>query len=149
MDDKGKPFTRIVWTSFLQVGMGRASFSVNNFNCTVVVPRYKPYINMQDYMNNVLKGYFVPTGCQHVNNASSDDFILSPQRGETCLKISVFREKCFMQVLHVQSNNYLQFLELRSEEENKVSVFFITKITLVSYEVESCGMKVGSFTICT
>ena len=36
---------------------------------------------MQDYMNN-----FVPTGCQYVNNASSDDFILSPQRGETCLK---------------------------------------------------------------
>ena len=48
---------------------------------------------MQDCMNNVLKGYFVPTGCQHVNSASSDDFILSPQRGETCLKISVFKGK--------------------------------------------------------
>ena len=93
VDDKGKPFTRIVWRSFLQVGMGRASFPVNNFNCTVVVARYKPYINMQDCMNNVLKGYFVPTGCQHVNSASSDDFILSPQRGETCLKISVFKGK--------------------------------------------------------
>ena len=61
--------------------MGRASFPVINFNCTVVVPRYKPYINMQDYMNNVLKGYFGPTGCEHVNNASSDDFILPPQPG--------------------------------------------------------------------
>ena len=38
-------------------------------------------------------------------------------------KFPYLREKCFMQVLHVQSNNYLQFLELRSEEENKVSAF--------------------------
>ena len=29
-----------------------------------------------------------------------------------------------MQALHVQSNNYLLFLELRLEEENKVSVLF-------------------------
>ena len=81
MDDKGKPFSRIVWRSFQEVGMGRASFPVNNFNCTVVVARCKSYINMQDYMNNVLKGYFGPTGCEHVNNASSDDFILLPQPG--------------------------------------------------------------------
>ncbi|KAK2559582.1 hypothetical protein P5673_017653, partial [Acropora cervicornis] len=37
VDDKGKPFSRIVWRSFQQIGMGRASFPVSNFNCTVVV----------------------------------------------------------------------------------------------------------------
>ena len=77
---------------------------------------------MQDYMNNVLKGHFVPTGCQYVNNASSDDFILPPQPGETCQKISGFKG----QMLHAGStctiNNYLLFFELRLEEENKVSV---------------------------
>lgn len=99
VDDKGKPFSRIVWRSFQQVGMGRASFPVNNFNCTVVIARYKPYINMQDYVNNVLKGHFVPTGCQYVNNASSDDFILPPQPGETCQKISGFKG----QMLHAGS----------------------------------------------
>ena len=82
MDDKGKPFSRIVWSQ--QARMGRASFPVNNFNCTVVVARYKPYANIQDFMNNVLKGHFVPTGCQYVNNASRDDFILPPQPGGKC-----------------------------------------------------------------
>ena len=39
-------------------------------------------------------------------------------------KSPYLRGKCFTKVLHVQSNYYLQVLELRSEEENKVSVFF-------------------------
>ena len=39
-------------------------------------------------------------------------------------KFPDLKDKCFMQVLHVQSNNYLLFLELRLEEENKVSVLF-------------------------
>ena len=54
---------------------------------------------MQDYMNNALKGHFVPTGCQYVNNASSDDFILPPQPGEACQKVSGFKG----QMLHAGS----------------------------------------------
>ena len=86
--------------------MGRASYPVNNFNCTVVVARYKPYINIQDYMNNVLKGNFVPTRCQYVNNASSDDFILPPQLGEACQKVSRLKG----QMLHAGSTCTIKHL---------------------------------------
>lgn len=90
-DDKGKPFSRMVWRSSQQLGMGRASFPVNNFNCTVVVARYRPYINLHDYVNNVQKGKFVPTGCHYINDVSSEDFILPPQPGKICQKISGFK----------------------------------------------------------
>ena len=43
-----------------------------------------------------------------------------------------------MQVLHVQSNNYLLFLELPLEEENKVSVLFYN---------QDNRTKVGYFTV--
>ena len=66
------------------------------------------------------------TGCQYVN-ASSDDFILPPQPGETCQQISGLKDTCFMQVLHDQSNNYLLFLKLPLEEENKASVLFFNQ----------------------
>ena len=90
MNDKGKPFSRMVWRSSQQLGMGRASFPVDNFNCTAVVARYRPYINMQDYMSNVQKGKFEPTGCQYVHNESNEDFIVPPQPGQACQKISGF-----------------------------------------------------------
>lgn len=91
MNDKGKPFSRMVWKSSQQLGMGRASFPVDNFNCTAVVARYRPYINMQDYTSNVQKGKFEPTGCQYVNNESNEDFIVPPQPGQACQKISGFK----------------------------------------------------------
>ena len=54
---------------------------------------------MQDYINSVLKRHFVPAGCQYVNNASSDDFILPPQPGEPCQKASGLKG----QMLHAGS----------------------------------------------
>jgi len=91
LNDKGKPFSRLVWRSTQQMGIGRATFPVDNFNCTAVVARYKPYLNTQDYMNNVQKGKFEPTGCQYINNVSNEDFILPPQPGKECQKISGFK----------------------------------------------------------
>ena len=77
---------------------------------------------MQDYMNNVLKGHFVPTGCQYVNNASSDDFILPPQPGETCQKVSGLKGQMLHAGFTCTIKQLFVFLELPLEEENKVSV---------------------------
>ena len=99
LNDKGKPFSRLVWRSNQQVGIGRASFPVDNFNCTAVVARYRPYLNPDDYMNNVQKGKFVPTGCHYINNVENEDFILPPQPGKNCQKISGFKG----QMLHESS----------------------------------------------
>ena len=91
LNDKGKPFSRLVWSSVQEMGIGRATFPVDNFNCTAVVARYSPFINTQDYMNNVPKGKFVPTGCQYLKNGEKQDFILPPQPGQGCQKISGFK----------------------------------------------------------
>ena len=55
-------------------------------------------------------------------NASSDDFSASWRN--VSKKLPNLKDKCSMQVLLVQSNNYLQFFEFWIEEENKVSVLF-------------------------
>ena len=99
MNDKGKPFSRLVWASTQQMGIGKATFPVDNFNCTAVVARYSPFINTQNYAENVQKGKFVPTGCQYVNNVENEDFILPPQPGKACQRISGFKG----QMLHESS----------------------------------------------
>ncbi|CAH3129890.1 unnamed protein product, partial [Porites lobata] len=91
MSDKGKPFSRLVWRSSQQMGIGRATFPMDNFNCTAVVARYRPYVDTQDYANNVPKGKFIPTGCQYVNKVDNQDFIVPPRPGEACQKIPGFK----------------------------------------------------------
>lgn len=92
LNDKGKPFSRIVWRSAQQMGIGRATFPVDdNFNCTAVVARYSPFVNAQNYVENVQRGKFIPTGCKYINNVENEDFILPPQPGKACQKISGFK----------------------------------------------------------
>ena len=73
------------------MGIGKATFPVDNFNCTAIVARYSPYVNTQNYAENVQKGKFVATGCQYVNNVENEDFILPPQPGKACQRISGFK----------------------------------------------------------
>ena len=99
VEAKAKPFSRMIWRSNQQLGLGRANFPVDKFNCTAVVARYRPYINMQDYMGNVPKGNFEPTGCRYINTVDNDQFIVNPQPGNDCKKISGFKG----QMLHDSS----------------------------------------------
>ena len=88
--DKGKPFTRLIWKTTQQMGMGRSTFQVDNFNCTVVVARYSPYVNALDFSENVPRGHFSPTVCQYKNNKEDQDFITPQQPGKACQRIPGF-----------------------------------------------------------
>ena len=124
LNDKGKPFSRLVWRSTQQLGIGKATFPVDNFNCTAVVARYSPYVNTQNYAENVQKGKFVPTGCQYVNNVENEDFILPPQPGKACQRISGFKGQMLQESSTCTIKQYLQFSELQLEEESKDLVLF-------------------------
>lgn len=100
VNEKGRPFSKIVWRTNQQLGIGRANFPVDKFNCTAVVARYRPYLNEQNYIENVPKGKFVPTGCRYINAVDNDQFIVNPEPGDGCQKISGFKG----QMLHESSS---------------------------------------------
>ena len=83
-NQKARPFTKMVWSPYTKLGIGRADFDKGQFRCSVVVARYGDFENSTppsslDLSRYVKRGLFHPTQCQYLTNKGQLDYIQPAQ----------------------------------------------------------------------